>query len=348
MAYFFRSRSSGVQQNPTPSLQVGRRDAAALDMPPTSEEEPLVYPGHELPVSPKLWLVLGLLYGILGDCQRLWRAGAATSVLPAPAGVGGRPGGLHMCRSVHRPPHPLHLLLAAGIVQLILAFTWRWWFGVALGLGVIKTGSSLTGLGWTGGRPAGGASHRGVLPWLQAQHQSRGRTGGLCGSHAELLSCLVHTACAGGRQVRPDAATLGAQLKRALLRVLLWGSAKIQQLLWRLRWLVYGYGVFIALLIAIHLASPDPQPPPAAFPAECPHAKRFGCSRVAEAAIHGARGQQPAYIESGPDFVQVGGGGGWQPAHCRALLACCRTAAAKRVGFLWFQTEGDGSAAGLV
>ena len=114
---------------------------------------------------------------------------------------------------------------------------------------------------------------------------------------------------AGGRTVQPAAAGVWGRLKRGVLRVLLWGSTKIQQLLWRLRWLIYLYGVFIALLIAIHLASPDPRPEPAAFPAECPRDVRFGCSRVAEAAQHGARGLAPAYLESSVEFVQVRGRG---------------------------------------
>lgn len=82
---------------------------------------------------------------------------------------------------------------------------------------------------------------------------------------------------AGGRQVRPEATTLLGKLKRLLMRMLLWGTSKVHQLLWRLRWLIYANGVFVALLIAIHLASPDPRPLPAAFPAACPREKRFGC-----------------------------------------------------------------------
>jgi hypothetical protein len=109
---------------------------------------------------------------------------------------------------------------------------------------------------------------------------------------------------AGGQHVRPHATTLGGKLLRLLLRVVLWGTAKVQQLLWRVRWLVYANGLLVALMISIHLASPDPHPAPAAFPLDCPRDKRFGCSRVAEVGAHGARGVRPLYLESSVEFVQ--------------------------------------------
>lgn len=75
----------------------------------------------------------------------------------------------------------------------------------------------------------------------------------------------------------------------------MWGSFKIQRLFFVLRWPLYGYGVFVALLIAIHLSSPDPHV--VSFPASCPAGSKLGCSRVAETAPHTNRGLVPFILD---------------------------------------------------
>jgi uncharacterized protein (DUF1499 family) len=45
----------------------------------------------------------------------------------------------------------LYILL--GVMQLILAAIWKWWFGVAIGFGIGKLGTSLLGLGATSAPP---------------------------------------------------------------------------------------------------------------------------------------------------------------------------------------------------
>lgn len=139
---------------------------------------------------------------------------------------------------------------------------------------------------------------------------------------------------AGGRQVRSDPATLLGRLGRLLLRIVLWGSAKVQQLLWRLRWLIYANGMFVALLIAIHWASPDPHL--ASFPAACPPGTRFGCSRVTEAAPHGARRLRPLALPGSVEGVQ-GAARGWveQQTHARVLLEQPGFLHARFVSFFW-------------
>lgn len=42
------------------------------------------------------------------------------------------------------------LYVILGVIQSFFAALWRWWFGVALGFGCAKTGSSLIGIGLTG------------------------------------------------------------------------------------------------------------------------------------------------------------------------------------------------------
>lgn len=76
----------------------------------------------------------------------------------------------------------------------------------------------------------------------------------------------------------------------------MWGSSKIQRLFFVLRWPLYGYGIFIALLIAIHLTSPDPHV--ASFPTACPNGNKFGCSRIAETAPQSTRGLAPFILEA--------------------------------------------------
>jgi uncharacterized protein (DUF1499 family) len=83
----------------------------------------------------------------------------------------------------------------------------------------------------------------------------------------------------------------------------MWGSSKFQQLFWFFRWPVYGLGLFVTLLIAIHAASPDPRI--AAFPAACPRHKHLGCSRVAEKASHATRGLQPLPVPAALNETQA-------------------------------------------
>ncbi|GAB4820134.1 hypothetical protein N2152v2_007180 [Parachlorella kessleri] len=143
----------------------------------------------------------------------------------------------------------------------------------------------------------------------------------------------------GGRTGRYEASSPKAagRLLRLLLRVVLWGSAKVQQLLWRLRWLIYANGLLIATMILIHLSSPDPRPPPLAFPAACPVNKRFGCSRVAQTGQHGAaRGVAPLLVEADVVFVQraaedwVG-----MQTHARILATSPGFFHARFVSFFW-------------
>eukprot|EP00887_Chlorella_sp_A99_P007358 scaffold2.g7358.t1 len=165
--------------------------------------------------------------------------------------AGGRGGG-----SAADPPlpHPrLWAVLGAvyivlGLVEFVYAALWRFWVGIAVGLGVAKLGVSLMGLGMTGGR----TPHR------------------------------------------PPPVGLKARLKAALWAVVMWGSAKVQRLLYIFRWLIYAYGIVALLMLAIHLTSPDPDI--AAFPSACPPGKRFGCSRVAETAPHATRRMQPLHL----------------------------------------------------
>jgi hypothetical protein len=44
------------------------------------------------------------------------------------------------------------LYVILGVIQSFFAALWRWWFGVALGFGCAKTGSSLIGIGLTGAK----------------------------------------------------------------------------------------------------------------------------------------------------------------------------------------------------
>lgn len=108
---------------------------------------------------------------------------------------------------------------------------------------------------------------------------------------------------AGGHQSQlPPDSSIGAQLRHAAGAVILWGSTKIQKLFLVLRWPLYAYGVFIALLIAIHLSSPDPHF--AAFPSMCPSGKRFGCARIADSAPYVARGMNPLRVNLDIDVTQ--------------------------------------------
>lgn len=76
------------------------------------------------------------------------------SLLPTRSGV-----------KIHTSDAPVHpwfwtalggIYVCLGIVQLTVALVWRWWFGVAIGFGITKLGTSLLGLGLTGGRPPSG------------------------------------------------------------------------------------------------------------------------------------------------------------------------------------------------
>jgi len=73
----------------------------------------------------------------------------------------------------------------------------------------------------------------------------------------------------------------------------MWGSSLLKRLIFWLRWFVYAYGVFAALLITIHISSPDPHID--AFPASC-GSNMFGCSRVAEMGSQATRGLKPLHL----------------------------------------------------
>jgi uncharacterized protein (DUF1499 family) len=77
----------------------------------------------------------------------------------------------------------------------------------------------------------------------------------------------------------------------------------MQRLFWVLRWPLYAYGLFVVLLIAVHLASPDPAA--TTFPTKCPHHKRLGCSRVAVTEPHAARGLDPLRLASPLNATQA-------------------------------------------
>lgn len=147
--------------------------------------------------------------------------------------------------------------IALGLTQAVLAGLWRWLLGAAFGLSLAKLGSTLVGLGVTGGRP-----------------QAR----------------------------LPPGASLGARARHCCGAIVLWGSTQFLRLFYRLRWPVVGYGAFVALLVAIHLSSPDPVV--SSFPSSCGN-NRLGCSRVARSAPQAPRGLEPSTVPSALEDVQA-------------------------------------------
>lgn len=114
----------------------------------------------------------------------------------------------------------------------------------------------------------------------------------------------MHVLLAGGRQpVLPPDASLAQRLRHASASFVMWGSGKLQQVMFFFRGPIYALGVFVFLLIAIHVASPDPVF--TTFPSKCPTAKCYGCSRVALQSPHTARGLKPLRVRAPLNVTQA-------------------------------------------
>lgn len=101
----------------------------------------------------------------------------------------------------------------------------------------------------------------------------------------------------------PPASGCFGWLRNLGRRALMWGASKMQALFFFFRWLIYGYGLLVLLMLLIHVASPDYRW--ANFPSGCPPDKRFGCSRIAESNPHNARHLQPLHLNAALPDVQA-------------------------------------------
>lgn len=94
----------------------------------------------------------------------------------------------------------------------------------------------------------------------------------------------------------PNSSSIMDRIQRFVSSLVFWGSSQVQRLLFLLRWPIIAYGVYVALLIAVHVSSPDPKI--TSFPTSCPVWNRFGCSRIAETSSQSARGLSPLHIKA--------------------------------------------------
>lgn len=190
---------------------------------------------------------------------------------------------------------------ATGIVELCLAALWHFWLGVALGFGVAKMGTSLCGMTLAARPPPPPA--RGCFGWLKnlgrralmwgASKMQVGEAGSSRLTKTSSILCAVSSAAACCNPHR-----LATELPASTSAL-----SPLQALFFFFRWLIYGYGLVVLLMLLIHVASPDYRW--ADFPSECPADKRFGC-RCGSMAARLGRAVRSGLLRQ-PDTVATGG-----------------------------------------
>lgn len=283
--------------------------------------EPLEARAERPQMNPRLWMVLGVSYVIIGERHLRRQSCTASSALRGkqrfkacclclPRSAIGVQQQLMASKADLSPSAPLltwcpacwpsstrlqsvpyaHMLPAPpGIVELCLAALWRFWLGVALGFGVAKMGTSLCGMTLAARPPPSPASGcfgwlrnlgRRALMWGASKMQVRE---GVAKSLQTQAACCVWP---GGKARRCDP-RLVHPLPPASS-----GRSAPQALFFFFRWLIYGYGLLVLLMLLIHVASPDYRW--ANFPSGCPPDKRFGCRWGAAPAAKGRHASRVA------------------------------------------------------